>query len=147
MLDPVSTPPYCCNWRGSVIFTLLDSIIDGTKNTSDCAEIAETLVKGTLKPQYRGKISERKESRQLLNTKTRSFRANTRNIFSLFMRCGGHPKGGGDPRDPPGSAPAIITIIPTVKNNKKSWRKNSSSSSLIFLEITCWYWPLEFSWI
>ena len=42
-----------------------------------------------------------------------------------------------------------ITLFPS--NSKKvivsGWRKNDSSSSWIFLEITCWYWLLGFCWI
>ena len=42
---------YCCSWSGSAVLISIGSIIDRIKNISGCAEIADKLPKGTLKPQ------------------------------------------------------------------------------------------------
>ena len=44
---------------------------------------------------------------------------------------------------------ASYSMFETMANKYEgnARRKNNPSSSWIFLEITCWYWPLGFSWI
>ena len=32
-----------------------------------------------------------------------------------------------------------------ARDHSLTWRTNNASSTWIFLEITCWYWPLGFS--